>query len=153
MWGNLLDLSSFSANTFTLVYHLFQLISLLKLKLSGKRLMSNCPRFFAVVSSCSWVTSSRKILILLTTGCLFDRRKRSDKILISCKIPHIRSGWIEKLRSCRVTTLLCKSAFLNFITYILNIKQCLRIFPVWYMIWTASSWIQKAYTLKSLSKL
>jgi len=34
----------------------------------------------------------RKILILLTTACHLDRREKSDKVLISYKIPHLRSG-------------------------------------------------------------
>ena len=119
MWGNLLDLSSFSANSFTLVYHLLQLFSLLILKLSGKRLMSNCPRFFAVVSSCSWVTSYRKILILLTTARYLDQRGRSDKVLISCTIPHIRSGWHYKTRDCRVS---CIKQFFSALICVLLIQ-------------------------------
>ena len=34
--------------------------------------------------------SFRKILILLTLTCHLEQRERSDKVLISYKIPHIR---------------------------------------------------------------
>ena len=50
----------------------------------------------------SWVTSSRKIPILFTKACHLDRRDRSDKVLLSCKIPHIHLGWHEKIRDCRI---------------------------------------------------
>jgi len=33
--------------------------------------------------------------------CHFERREKSDKALISYKIPHIRSGWHSKIRDCR----------------------------------------------------
>jgi len=35
-------------------------------------------------------------------ACHLDRRERSDKVLISYNIPHIRSGWHDKTHGSRV---------------------------------------------------
>ena len=55
-------------------------------------------RFFLVYS---WVTCSRKILILLATACHLDLKERSVKVRISYKVLHILSGWHYKTRDCR----------------------------------------------------
>ena len=48
----------------------------------------------------SWVTCSRKILILLATACHLDLNERSVKVRILYKFLHILSGWHFKTRDC-----------------------------------------------------
>ena len=77
-----------------------QKIPVLGLILGRSRLIINKNKH---VFSNSRVRSSHKILILLTTASHIDRKERSDKVLISYKIPHIRSGWHDKTLDCRVS--------------------------------------------------
>ena len=49
-----------------------------------------------------WAIKFHKILIQLTAEWHLDRKERSDKVLLSYKIPHIRAGWYNNTRDCRV---------------------------------------------------
>ena len=56
---------------------------------------------FFVLLVYSWVTCSRKILILLATACHLDLKERSVKVRISYKVLHILSGLHYKTWDCR----------------------------------------------------
>jgi len=64
--------------------------------------------FYQIADSKSFVTIllmsifSSKIFILFAASWHFERRERFDKVLISYKNPHIRSGRHDKTLDCRV---------------------------------------------------
>ena len=74
--------------------------------LRGKRLYVQILTFriyfYMIQLTYSWVIISCTILILLTATSHLDRMDRSDKVLISYKIPHLHPGWHDRNNECRV---------------------------------------------------